>query len=43
MTSSMARLREEFNMHEMTLSVSFRCPQAGRAPGLVPSPVHEMV
>jgi DNA helicase-2/ATP-dependent DNA helicase PcrA len=28
MTSSMARLREEFNMHEMTLSVSFRCPQA---------------
>jgi DNA helicase-2/ATP-dependent DNA helicase PcrA len=27
MTSSMARLREEFNMHEMTLSVSFRCPR----------------
>jgi DNA helicase-2/ATP-dependent DNA helicase PcrA len=27
MTSSMARLREEFAMHEMTLSVSFRCPR----------------
>jgi DNA helicase-2/ATP-dependent DNA helicase PcrA len=28
MTSSMATLRETFNMREMTLSVSFRCPQA---------------
>jgi hypothetical protein len=27
MTSSMARLRETFDMHEMTLSVSFRCPR----------------
>jgi len=27
MTSSMARLRDTFNMREMTLSVSFRCPQ----------------
>lgn len=27
-TSSMALLRERFNMYEMTLSVSFRCPQA---------------
>lgn len=26
-TNSMARLRERFNMHEMTLSVSFRCAQ----------------
>jgi hypothetical protein len=25
-TGSMARLREHYNMHEMTLSVSFRCP-----------------
>lgn len=28
-TSSMARLRERFGMHEMPLSVSFRCPIAG--------------
>jgi DNA helicase-2/ATP-dependent DNA helicase PcrA len=28
MTSSMATLRETFKMREMTLSVSFRCPQA---------------
>lgn len=27
MTSSMSVLRETFNMHEMTLSVSFRCPR----------------
>jgi superfamily I DNA/RNA helicase len=27
MTSSMAVLRETFSMHEMTLSVSFRCPR----------------
>lgn len=27
-TTSMGRLRERFNMNEMTLSVSFRCPQA---------------
>lgn len=28
MTTSMATLRETFNMHEMTLSISFRCPKA---------------
>src|SRR5262245_8473714 len=28
-TSSMSRLRERFRMHEMTLSVSFRCPRKG--------------
>ena len=27
-TNSMALLQERFNMHEMTLSVSFRCPRA---------------
>jgi len=37
-TSSMRRLRERFEMHEMTLSVSFRCPKAviRKAQGRVP-------
>lgn len=28
MTTSMATLKQRFNMHEMTLSISFRCPRA---------------